>query len=157
MKTALENTVMRRPHQQAVDILLVEDNQDDVFLTRQCFKQSGLAVNLHHVSNGANCLEYLRKENEYLEASTPDLVLLDLNMPVMDGKEVLAEVIKDEALRHLPVVVLTTSAAENDVLAMSRLRCSAYVVKPVNFNDFQKAVQSIVEFWFKIAALPGQD
>lgn len=146
---------MQRPQKKTVDILLVEDNQEDVFLTRQCFKQSSLEVSLNHVNNGAKCLSYLRQENDYAQASTPDLILLDLNMPVMSGREVLEEMVKDDALRHLPVIVLTTSAAQSDILAMSRLRCSAYVVKPVDFNEFREAVQSIADFWFKIAALPG--
>ena len=145
---------MQRTQRKMVDILLVEDNQEDVFLTRQCFKQCGLEVNLNHVNNGARCLSYLRRENDYAQGSTPDLILLDLNMPVMCGQEVLEEIIKDETLRHLPVIVLTTSSAQSDILAMYRMRCSAYVVKPVNFNEFQKAVQSIVEFWFKVATLP---
>jgi two-component system, chemotaxis family, response regulator Rcp1 len=145
---------MQRPQKKMGDILLVEDNQEDVFLTRQCFKQSGLEVNLKHVDNGAKCLSCLRKQNDYAKASTPDLILLDLNMPVMSGQEVLEEMVKDDAFRHFPVVILTTSAAEADVLAMSKLRCSAYVVKPVDFNEFQKAVQSIVDFWFKVATLP---
>jgi two-component system, chemotaxis family, response regulator Rcp1 len=145
---------MQRSKKKMAEILLVEDNQEDVFLTRQCFKQSDLQVNLQHVNNGAKCLSYLRQENDYAQAPAPDLILLDLNMPVMSGQEMLEEMVQDDALRHLPVVVLTTSAMQADILTMSKLRCSAYVVKPVDFNEFQKAVQSIVDFWFKVAALP---
>lgn len=145
---------MQRAQKRIVDILLVEDNQEDVFLTRQCFEQSDLEVNLNHVNDGAKCLSYLRQKNDYAQASTPDLILLDLNMPVMSGQEVLEEIIRDDALRHLPVIVLTTSTAPSDIMAMSRLRCSAYVVKPVDFNEFKEAIQRLVDFWFKIAALP---
>ena len=145
---------MQRTSNQPIDILLVEDNQDDVLLTRQCFKQSGLKVNLHHVSNGQQCMEYLRHQGDYAASTAPDLILLDLNMPVMTGEEVLAELTDDDALKHLPVVVLTTSSDQSDVLSTYRLECSAYVVKPVDLNEFLSAIQSITNFWFNIAARP---
>lgn len=140
-----------------VEILLVEDNQDDVFLTREGFKRSGMTVSLHNVRNGEKCLDFLRKQGDYSDAPTPDLVLLDLNMPIMSGQEVLAEMVKDDALKHLPVVVLTTSTDQRDVLKMFQLRCSAYVTKPVDFNEFQNVVQGIANFWFKIVVRPQLD
>ncbi|MDA1055964.1 MAG: response regulator [Planctomycetota bacterium] len=139
------------------DILLVEDNNDDVVLTREAFKGSKLKVNLHHVKNGEECMAFLRKEREYSDAPTPDLILLDLNMPVMDGREVLAELVKDDALKHLPVVILTTSDSEQDVLNMYKLRCSAYTTKPVNFDKFEHIIQGIADFWFTVVVRPPND
>jgi len=139
------------------EILLVEDNEADVVLTRESFQRGKLKVNLHHVENGEECMAFLRKEGQYVSAPTPDLILLDLNMPVMDGREVLAEMVKDESLCHLPVVILTTSADEHDVLNMYRLRCSSYATKPVDFDQFQRVIQGIEEYWFTVVALPPND
>ena len=136
------------------EILLVDDNQDDVFLTRRAFKGVRMPVSLHHVDNGAKCLAYLRKEPPYADASTPDLVLLDVNMPVMDGHEVLEEINADEALRHIPVVVLTTSAEESDISGMYHLRCNSYVTKPVDFEKFQRMVHQLTEYWLDLVILP---
>lgn len=136
------------------EILLVEDNKDDVVLTREGFARAKLTVNLHHVKDGELCMAFLRKEGEFADAPTPDLILLDLNMPVMDGREVLAELVKDDNLNHLPVVILTTSAEEQDVLNMYKLRCSAYATKPVDFNQFQAIIQGIADFWFTVVVLP---
>jgi len=136
------------------EILLVEDNRDDVTLTREGFKQSSLMINLHHVEHGEACMAFLRKEGEYADAPTPDLILLDLNMPVMDGREVLAELVADENLKHLPVVVLTTSTDNQDVLKMYKLRCNAYATKPVDFNQFLHVIQGIADFWFTVVVLP---
>jgi len=137
------------------EILLVEDNDNDVELTRQGFKLAKLAANLHHAPNGEECLMFLRKQGEYAQAPTPDLILLDLNMPRMDGRAVLAELVADEALRHLPVVILTTSAEEQEVLRMYELRCSSYIIKPVDFNEFLRVIRLIGEYWFTVATLPG--
>ena len=136
------------------DILLVEDNDDDVVLTERGFKKAQLAVNLHRVENGKKCLEFLRREGEYAAARTPDLILLDLNMPVMDGREVMAEIVNDDELCKLPVVILTTSAAEADLLCMYKLRCNTYITKPVDFHEFQKAIEDLANYWFKVAMLP---
>jgi len=137
------------------EILLVEDNDHDVVLTRQGFKLAGVAVNLHHVENGEQCLAYLRKQNGYADATTPDLILLDLNLPVMDGREVLAELVADHSLNHLPVVVLTTSTAEKDVLELYKLRCSSYISKPIDFDDFTRVIKGIGDYWFNVVALPS--
>ncbi len=138
------------------EILLVEDNKDDVVLTQEGFERAKLVVNLHHVNHGEECMAYLRKEGEFSDAPTPDLILLDLNMPVMDGREVLSELVKDDSLNHLPVVILTTSADEKDVLNMYRLRCSAYATKPIDFDQFLEVVQGIADFWFTLVILPSR-
>ncbi|HZX33687.1 MAG TPA: response regulator [Rhodocyclaceae bacterium] len=137
------------------EILLVEDNQDDVLLARRGFERAQLPVRLHHVENGEECMAFLRKTGAFAGVPTPDLVLLDLNMPVMDGREVLAEMVADAVLRRLPVVVLTTSADERDVLEMYRYRCSSYIVKPVDFDQFLAAIQTIGRYWFTVAVLPS--
>jgi CheY-like chemotaxis protein len=136
------------------EILLVEDSESDVFLTREGFAEARLTVNLHHVSNGEKCLAFLRKQGEFADAPTPDLILLDLNMPVMDGREVLREISADNSLNHLPVVVLTTSASQQDVLNMYKLRCSSYIVKPVDFDKFVSVVQDFSDYWFTLVVLP---
>jgi len=127
----------------------------DILLTREGFKRSSFPVNLQHVENGEDCLAFLRKEGAFASAPTPDLILLDLNMPVMDGREVLKTLVADESFRHLPVVVLTTSANEQDVQEMYNLRCSTYIVKPLDFEEFQRIIQVIAEYWFTVATLPG--
>lgn len=136
------------------EILLVEDSDNDVLLMRQGFKRAKLVVNLHHVADGEACMRFLRKHGEYANAPTPDLILLDLNMPRMDGREVLAEIVEDERLHHLPVVILTTSAEEREILEMYRLRCSSYIVKPVDFEQFLGVVRMIGDYWFTVVVLP---
>lgn len=136
------------------EVLLVEDNDTDVVLTRKSFECARLAVNLHHVSNGEQCMAFLRKESGYEDAPTPDLMLLDLNMPVMDGRETLSELVADESLNYLPVVVLTTSDDERDILEMYQLRCSAYLTKPVDFPKFQEMISKLGDWWFTLVVLP---
>jgi CheY-like chemotaxis protein len=138
------------------EVLLVEDNDNDVELMKIGFKRAKFAVNLNHVANGEECMAYLRKEGNYATASTPDLVLLDLNMPRMDGREVLEEIGRDERLQHLPIVILTTSDAPEDVLISYKLRCNSYIVKPVDFEQFSKVVQGIAEYWFTLVVLPPE-
>ena len=136
------------------EILLVEDNKNDVLLTREGFARGKLEVNLRHVENGQECMAFLRKEGQYADVPTPDLVLLDLNMPVMDGREVLAELVEDDRLNHLPVVILTTSADAQDVLEMYKLRCSSYATKPVDLDQFLGIIQGISEYWFTVVLRP---
>mgnify|MGYP005825880293 CR=1 FL=1 len=138
------------------EILLVEDNEHDVILTREGFKEAHFLVNLHHVDNGKRCMEFLRKEGEYGDAPTPDLILLDLNMPVMNGREVLEEIVADADLKHLPVVVLTTSAHDREVLDIYKLRCSSYIAKPVDFERFIEVIQGIGKYWFTMVVLPHE-
>ncbi|MEO6017078.1 MAG: response regulator [Polaromonas sp.] len=136
------------------EILLVEDNDDDVFLTREAFSAAKLRVNLQHVNNGEKCLNYLRKRASYEDAVTPDLILLDMHMPVMDGYEVLSEIVKDEKLRHLPVVVLTTSYEAADIQKMYGLRCNSYITKPVNFESFVSAIGQMAGYWLTVVVVP---
>jgi len=145
---------MRQVRSQPAEVLLVEDNENDVELTLRAFQKERLQVNLQHVWNGEECMSYLRREGDYADKPPPDLILLDLNLPVMDGREVLAEIVNDEKLRRLPVVILTTSAAEADLLRMYELRCSAYIVKPVDFDRFREVIRSLGDFWFSVAMLP---
>ncbi len=137
-----------------VEVLLVEDNPDDVELMRIGFHRAKFAVNLHHAGDGEACMAFLRREAPYTDAPRPDLILLDLNMPRMDGREVLAEIDKDEALSQIPVVVLTSSDADSDVLASYRLSCSSYIVKPVDFEQFSRVVRGIGDYWFTLVVLP---
>lgn len=136
------------------EILLVEDNEDDVFLTREAFEAASLKVNLSHVDNGEKCLQYLRKQGPYSLASTPDLILLDMHMPLMDGYEVLSEIVKDDRLKHLPVVVLTTSHEAGDIHKMYGLRCSSYITKPVNFENFVKVIGELAGYWLTVVVTP---
>jgi len=136
------------------EVLLVEDNDNDVELTRQGFKRAKLLVNLHCVRDGEACLAFLRKQGEYGGAPTPDLILLDLNMPKMSGREVLAEMMKDEHLKSLAVVVLSTSEEAEEILKMYQMRCSSYIVKPVDFDQFLKVVRAIADYWFTVVVLP---
>ncbi len=138
------------------EILLVDDNEDDVYLTREAFDSARLRVHLNHVNNGVKCLQYLRKEEPYAQALTPDLVLLDMHMPLMDGHDVLAEIVKDERLRHLPVVVLTTSYEAADIQKMYALRCSSFITKPVDFESFTKAISQLAGYWLTVVVVPEQ-
>lgn len=146
--------MMDTSSEKPAEVLLVEDNEDDVTITRKGFENARMAVNLHHVENGRDCMAFLRKEGSYADATTPDLILLDLNMPIMDGREVLAEIVADPELRRLPVVILTTSRDERDLLAMYNLRCSSYIPKPVDFGRFRNVVEHLGDYWFNIVALP---
>jgi CheY-like chemotaxis protein len=140
-------------HRSAV-ILLVEDNDNDAELTKLGFAQCTLSVALHHVVDGEECMQFLHKSGVHADAPTPDLILLDLHMPRMNGIEVLAAVGRDDGLKHIPVVVLTTSDAPADVLAAYRLRCSSYIVKPVGFDAFAKTIEALTRYWLLVAALP---
>jgi CheY-like chemotaxis protein len=135
-------------------ILLVEDNDNDVELTKLGFRRAKFAVDLKHVSNGEDCMAFLRKQGAYADAPTPDMILLDLNMPRMDGIEVMQEITKDENLKHLVTVVLTSSKADEDVMRSYKLRCNSYLVKPINFDAFAKMIESLGDYWFTLVTLP---
>jgi len=137
-----------------IDILMVEDDPGDVRLTREALKGSKLLHSLNVVEDGVAALDYLRKAAPYQEAIRPDLVLLDLNLPRKDGREVLAAMKQDEALRAIPVVILTTSQAEEDVLRAYNLNANCYVTKPVDFDQFMRIVRTIEEFWLNVVTLP---
>ena len=140
---------------QPIQILLVEDDPGDVLITREALEQSKVANDLHCVSDGEEAIQYLRQEGEYAGVGVPDLILLDLNLPRRDGREVLAEVKADPALRRIPVVVLTTSQAEEDVLRSYDLHANAYVTKPVDFEQFVRVVRQVDEFFFTVVRLPN--
>ena len=137
-----------------VEILLVEDNPGDVRLTRETLKDSKLLNHMSVVGDGIEAMAYLRREGKYLEATRPDLILLDLNLPKKDGREVLAEIKNNEQLRRIPVVVLTTSSAEQDIVRTYDLHANCYITKPVNLDQFSAVVKAIEEFWFTIVRLP---
>ena len=138
-----------------VNILLVEDNPGDVRLTQEAFKEGNMPVNLGVVMDGVEALRYLRKQHPYESVPTPDLILLDLNLPKRDGREVLEEIKTDTKLRHLPVVVLTTSNSEQDILRSYNLYVNCYINKPVDFDKFFDIIKKIEEFWFHTAILPS--
>jgi len=137
-----------------VEILLAEDNPGDVKLTEKALAKGRVLNTLHVVNDGVEAMSYLRQEGEYESAPRPDLLLLDLNMPRMDGQEVLAEMKGDEDLRRIPVVVLTSSAAEEDIVESYDLHANAYLTKPVDFDGFVDIVRSIEEFWLKVVKRP---
>ncbi len=139
-----------------IDVLLVEDDPGDVLMTREAFEENKVANRLAVVSDGESAMAYLRKEGTYAEVPTPDLVLLDLNLPRMDGREVLAAMKSDESLRSIPVVVLTTSEAEEDVLRSYALHANAYVTKPVDFQRFIDVVRQIDDFFVQVVRLPAR-
>ena len=139
-----------------VEILLVEDNPGDVRLTREALKDAKVANNLNVVNDGEQALDYLNRRGRFADATRPDLVLLDLNLPKVDGREVLASIKADSDLRRIPVVVLTTSSAEEDILRSYDLHANCYVTKPVEFDSFLKIVESIDDFWLSIVRLPKE-
>ena len=136
------------------EVLLVEDNPGDVLLTTEALEEAKLHLTLSVVSDGVEALDFLYHRDPYAEAPRPDLMLLDLNMPRMDGREVLAEIKGDPDLRGIPVVVLTTSRAEQDIVRTYNLHANAYVTKPVDLEQFITIVHAINQFWFTIVALP---
>ncbi|MCP5418331.1 MAG: response regulator [Chromatiaceae bacterium] len=142
-------------HARPVEILLVEDNPPDQDLTREAFKQGRLNNNLHVVDDGEQALAFLRREGEYGNAPRPGLILLDLNLPRMDGREVLKEIKGDAALSSIPVVVLTTSNDEADVLKSYQLHANCYLTKPVEFDNFTNVVRSLEHFWLTVVQLPS--
>lgn len=137
-----------------IEILLVEDNSGDVRLTREAFRDAKVRNELHVVRDGVEALAFLRRQGKYAEAPRPDLILLDLNMPRKDGRAVLEEMKADDDLRRIPVVVLTVSSAEADIVKSYDLNANCYITKPVDFDKFLAVVQSIEHFWLTIVALP---
>jgi len=137
-----------------VDILLVEDNPADVRLTQESLKEVKMSNTLHVVEDGVEAMEFLRKEGKFVDAVRPDLVLLDLNLPRKDGREVLKEIKEDDDLKRIPVVVMTTSDDEQDVLRSYNLHANCYIKKPVDFNQFIAVVKAMDDFWLTIVRLP---
>ena len=139
-----------------IEILLVEDNPGDVDLTKEALDHSKMINNLHLVADGVEALAFLRKEGKYASAVHPDLILLDLNLPKKDGREVLAIIKEDPLLKRIPVVVLTTSDAEQDILKAYSLHANCYITKPVDVEKFVLVVKAIEDFWFAVVKLPPE-
>jgi chemotaxis family two-component system response regulator Rcp1 len=139
-----------------IEILLVEDNPGDTRLIQEALKDSKIYNTLNTVEDGRAALQYLRKEGDYAKASTPDLVLLDLDLPHISGREVLEEVKADKKLRQIPIVILTVSPSEQDVLNSYDMHVNAYIKKPLDLDQFVKVIGTIEDFWFTIVKLPGR-
>lgn len=138
-----------------VEILLVEDNPGDVRLTKEALKEGKVYSNLHWAKDGVEALEFLRRQGKFAGVPRPDIILLDLNLPKKDGREVLSEIKNDDDLKRIPVVILTTSKAEEDVLRSYELHANCYVTKPVDLEKFIVVVQSIDKFWLTVVTLPN--
>lgn len=144
------------PTGKRIEILLVEDDPGDTLMIREAFQDNKITNSLKCLTDGEQAMAYLRRQGEYTGAVRPDLILLDLNLPRMDGREVLAEIKEDDDLKAIPVVVLTTSAAEEDILRSYRLHANAYVTKPVDFERFIEVVRQIDQFFVSVVKLPTQ-
>jgi CheY-like chemotaxis protein len=140
----------------AIQILLVEDNPGDARLTQEALKEATVRNELSHVADGVEALAFLRRQGKYIRSPRPDLILLDLNLPRKDGREVLAEIKADQALKRIPVVVLTTSQSEEDVGRAYALCANCYVSKPVDLNQFFRVIKSIEDFWLTVVCLPKE-
>lgn len=145
---------MINPSGRAVEILLVEDNPGDVRLTREAFREGKIRNNLYVAVDGVEGMAFLRREGKYADAARPDIILLDLNLPKKNGIDVLAEIKTDEDLKRIPVVILTTSVAEQDILRSYDHHANCYIVKPVDLEQFLKVIQTIEDFWVTIVKLP---
>jgi chemotaxis family two-component system response regulator Rcp1 len=140
---------------EVIDILLVEDNEGDARLAREAMRDSKIRNALHHVADGEEAMAFLRRQGRFSAAPRPDLILLDLNLPRKDGREVLAEIKADEDLKRIPVVILTVSSAEEDILKVYNLHANCYITKPIDLQQFVKVVRSIEDFWLTIVKLPS--
>jgi CheY-like chemotaxis protein len=139
-----------------IEILLVEDSKGDVGLIEEVFEEAKIRNNLHIAEDGEEAILFLNNEGQFSDAPRPDIILLDLNLPKKDGREVLEEVKGDDNLKNIPIVVLTTSKAEEDILRSYNLHANAYITKPVNFDQFIKVVKSIEDFWLEVVKLPSK-
>lgn len=143
------------PLESRLEILLIEDNPADVLLTREAFRESRYLPKISVAEDGEVALRYLRRQGRYADASRPDLILLDLNLPKKDGRELLAELKADPYLRQIPVIVLTTSEAEQDIERAYELHANCYLTKPFDINEFVRKVRSIEDFWLTVVRLPN--
>jgi len=141
----------------SIQVLLVEDNPGDVRLTKEALKEGKMLNRVTVVGDGVEALSFLRRQGKYADAGQPDLILLDLNLPKKDGRQVLAEIKADPGLKRIPVVVLTTSSAEEDILKTYDLHANCYVIKPVDLEQFMRVVKSIEDFWITVVKLPSED
>lgn len=139
----------------AIDVLLVEDNPGDVRLTKEALREGKVRNRLHVVSDGVEALQFLRREGKYADAPRPDLMLLDLNLPRKDGREVLEEMKSDHDLRRIPVVILTTSSSEQDIVRSYDLHANCYITKPVDLDQFISVVRGVEDFWLTVVKLPN--
>jgi two-component system response regulator len=139
-----------------VEVLMVEDDPGDAELTQELLGEGNLLVNINVVDDGVKAVSYLRREGDYARTTRPDLILLDLNLPRKDGREVLEEIKSDHDLKHIPVIILSTSDAEDDILKSYRLGASAFITKPVGLKQYAKIVRSIEAFWFTIVKFPAR-
>ena len=137
------------------EILHAEDDDSFADLTREIFKRIKVPVRMHRAKNGEECLAFLRKQGKFADAPSPDMILLDLNMPRMDGVEVMEEICRDEKLRHMPVIVLTTSEDPAEVLKLYQMRCNSYIVKKIDFGQFRRTIEVISDYWLRVVVLPS--
>jgi CheY-like chemotaxis protein len=140
-----------------IEILLVEDNEGDIGLVEEVFQEAKIRNNLYVAEDGEEAMLFLHKEGKFSDVPRPDIILLDLNLPRKDGREVLKEIKEDDSLKRIPVVVLTTSKAEEDILKSYNLHANSYITKPVDFNQFIKVIKSIEDFWLDVVKLPLKD
>lgn len=145
-----------KPHPRLIDILLVDDDEGDILLAKRALQNGKIFNTMHVAKDGVEAMNYLKQQGEFADAPRPDLVLLDLNMPRKDGREVLADIKRDPDLRSIPVVVLTTSDSDQDIVNMYDLHANCYVTKPVDLEQFTKIVKEIKDFWFSVVKLPPQ-
>jgi CheY-like chemotaxis protein len=139
-----------------IEVLLVEDSPGDVRLTREAFKDAKVHINLHVATDGVEAMEFLNREGKHSAVPRPDLILLDLNLPRKDGRQVLEEIKKNPVLKSIPVVILTTSASDEDILRSYRLHANCYITKPVGLDGFLEVVKSIDTFWLSVVQLPHE-
>jgi len=144
-----------KPSARPIEILLVEDNEGDARLAGEALMEAKVCNNVSWVKDGVEAMQFLRREVQYASAPEPDVILLDLNLPKMDGREVLAEIKNDKVLHHIPVVVLSSSTAEEDVMKSYDLHANCYITKPIDLDQFMKVVHAIESFWFSIVKLPS--
>ena len=147
-----EIRVSKRPFH----ILLVEDNVEDIYLTQEAMKESSIPYSLNVVRDGEEAMSYLLRQGKYADIVQPDIILLDLNLPKKNGLEVLKEIKDNPDVRRIPVIVLSTSSAQEDIQKACDLKANCYIIKPINFDKFLKVIKSIMDYWFTVAALPGQ-
>jgi two-component system, chemotaxis family, response regulator Rcp1 len=145
---------MRNVFPSAIDILIVEDNPGDARLIKEVLNDNKVYSSLYIVNDGVEAMHFLRAEGKYKSIPRPDLIILDLNLPKKDGREVLAEIKSDDRLKHIPIVIMTISQAEEDILKSYNLHANCYITKPIDLNQFIKVVKSIEDFWFSIVKLP---
>jgi CheY-like chemotaxis protein len=148
---------MGSPVPDSIDILIVEDNPGDARLIKEVLNDNKVYNSLYIVNDGVEAMNFLHNQGEYQNTPRPDIIILDLNLPKRDGREVLAEIKADEELRHIPVVIMTISQAEEDILKTYKLHANCYITKPIDLNEFIKVVKSIEDFWFSIVKLPPKN